>query len=132
WSGEKLFDLAMFSAPESDEMRAKWLKLLEDAKNDAELLLCSEQLVASGNGSWLHALAMRELTANATYHRRRAILLLAASAADDQVFDRGVASTNAELCGLDDVVALARRYRETARWMAHWIGEGMRAGSALG
>jgi hypothetical protein len=131
WSGEKLFDLALFSAPDSDEMSAKWLKRLEDAKNDAELLLCAEQLVASGNGSWLRSLAMRELTADATYHRRRAILLLAASSADDQAFDLGVASSNADLCGLDDVVACARRYRETARWMAHWIGEGLRADNAL-
>ena len=131
WSDEKLFDLALFSARESDEMRAKWLRRLDDAKNDAELLLCAEQLVAGGNGGWLHSLAMRELTADATYHRRRAILLLAASSADDQAFDLGVASSNAELCGLDDVVACARQYRETARWMAHWIGEGLRADSAL-
>ncbi|WP_156901813.1 hypothetical protein [Azohydromonas australica] len=132
WSGEKLTDLALFSAPDSEKMRVKWLQRMDDAKNDAELLLCAEQLLVGGNSAWLNSVALHELTADASYHRRRAILLLAASAADDQQFEAVVASSLAEKCGLEEVVTCARRYRDTVRWMAHWIEEGMKAEDALG
>lgn len=131
WTGEKLFNVALCSASESDETRTRWLRQLDDAKNDAELLLCAEQLVAGGNGYWLQALAQRELQADATYYRRRAVLLLAASAPDDHSFESSIERNGAEACGLDDVVASARRYRDTARRMAHWIDEGVKTDSAL-
>jgi len=107
------------------------MRRLDDAKNDADLLLCAEQLVAGGNDAWLRSLALRELTADASYYRRRAVLLLAASSVDDHAFESGMASSGAELIGLDEVVASARQYRDTARWMLYWIGEGMGAVRAL-
>ena len=131
WTGEKLFNLALCSASESDESRTRWLQQLDNAKNDAEMLLCAEQLAAGGNGPWLQALAQHELQADATYYRRRAVLLLAASAPDDHSFESSIARNGAETCGLDDVVACARQYRDTARRMAHWIDEGVKTDSAL-
>ncbi len=131
WTGEKLFNVALCSASESHEIRTRWLQLLDDAKNDAELLLCAEQLVAAGNGPWLQALALRGLQADATYYRRRAVLLLAASAPDDQSFESSIQRNGAEACGLDDVVAGARHYRDTARRMAHWIDEGVKTNNVL-
>jgi hypothetical protein len=131
WTGENLFNVALCSASESDETRTRWLQQLDDAKNDAELLLCAEELVAGGNGPWLQALALRELQADATYYRRRAILLLAVSAPDDHSFESSIKRSGAEACGLDDVVASTRQYRDTARRMAHWIDEGVNTDSAL-
>ncbi|MCZ4314767.1 NACHT domain-containing protein [Comamonadaceae bacterium G21597-S1] len=131
WTGEKLFNVALCSASESDETRKWWLQQLDDAKNDAELLLFAEQLVAGGNGPWLQALAQRELQSDATYYRRRAVLLLAASAPDDSSFESSIEHNGAEACGLDDVVASARQYRDTARRMSHWIDKGVKADSAL-
>ena len=131
WTGEKLFNVALCRASESDATRARWLKQIDDAKNDAELLLCAEQFVAGGNGPWLQALALRELQVDATYYRRRAILLLAASAPDDHSFESSIKRNGAEACGLGDVVANARQYRDIARRMAHWIDEGGKTYSAL-
>lgn len=131
WTGEKLFNVALCSASDSVETRARWLQQLDNAKNDAELLLCAEQLVAGGNGPWLQALALRELQADATYYRRRAVLLLAASIPDDHSFESSIERNSAEACGLDDVVASARQYLDTARRMAHWIDEGVKTDSAL-
>lgn len=131
WSGERLFDVALCSASESDETCMRWLRQLDDAKNDAELLLCAEQLVAGGNRAWLQSLALRELQADATFYRRRAVLLLSACAPDDQAFETSIERSGAEDCGLEDVVASARQYRDTARRMAHWIKEGMQTNSAL-
>lgn len=131
WTGERLFDVALCSASESNETRARWLMKLDEAKNDAELLLCAEQLVAGGNGAWLRELAVRELRADATYYRRRAVLLLAACAPDDHFFQANIDCSGIGECGLDDVVASARQYRDTARRMEHWINEGVNADSAL-
>lgn len=131
WTGEKLLNVALCSASESDETCTRWLRRLDDAKNDAELLLCAEQLVAGGNRSWVQSLALLELQAHATYCRRRAVLLLAACAPDDQVFECNIERSGAEVCGLEDVVASARRYRDSARRMAHWIEEGVKTDSAL-
>jgi hypothetical protein len=131
WTGEKLFNLALCRAPETETTRERWLKQFDDAKNDAELLLCAEQLVAGGNRPWLQALALRELQADAPYFRRRAISLLAASAPDDHSFESSIQLNGIEACGLDDVLANARQYRDLGRRMAHWIDEGVKSSSTL-
>lgn len=130
-SAERLLDRAIFSAPETNEMQVRWLQRLDTVKNDADLLLCAEQLIAGGNEGWLRSLALSELNADNPYHRRRGLILLAASSVENCTFEAEIKRLDAETSGLDEVVKLGRRYRDTALQMAHWFGEGMRAGTVL-
>jgi hypothetical protein len=130
-TGDDLLDKTLFGAAFSPEAEARWLQKLEATKSDAVLMLRCEQLIDGGHQKWLLARAKQDLTSEAPYFRRRGLLLLAAAEPEDAEFEKQVAAINVEQSGFEEVLQIARAYRDRGRWMKHWLNEGMKATSSL-
>lgn len=124
-------EVALFAFPESDKAHDHWLRRLEVATSDAQLLACCELLVQGKNQEWLRKQAEQDLGKDSPYYKRRGLLLLAGSGADVSAIRAWGQRISAQECALEDVLATALEYAHRLENMQHWLKAMKTAGDEI-